>query len=236
MIRRAYASGWPSRSRRQRSATLVRASWTRSSARWWSPVSSTAVRSSATLALLRPGGECLASLVDRSALPRHPIQRHGRREGWRVSAPPLPADLFVHLRRARDHADRHYAEPLDLDELAAVAGCRSTTSCGCSGRPTASRRGVPLRGGASSGPRTCCARPTSRSPRCATRSASPASARSAAGSASWSARRRRLPAPVAEGRAPHPRLLRLHVGPRRASARSAIAEKQDGGRRRIVAA
>jgi len=28
----------------------------------------------------------------------------------------------VHLRRARDHADRHYAEPLDLDALAAVAG------------------------------------------------------------------------------------------------------------------
>ena len=30
--------------------------------------------------------------------------------------------MLVHLRRARDHADRHYAEPLDLDELAAVAG------------------------------------------------------------------------------------------------------------------
>ena len=33
-----------------------------------------------------------------------------------------PDDVLVHLRRARDHADRHYAEPLDLDELAAVAG------------------------------------------------------------------------------------------------------------------
>jgi AraC-like DNA-binding protein len=33
-----------------------------------------------------------------------------------------PGDLLVHLRRARDHADRHYAEPLDLDALAAVAG------------------------------------------------------------------------------------------------------------------
>ena len=31
-------------------------------------------------------------------------------------------DLLVHLRRARDHADRHYAEPLDLTALAAVAG------------------------------------------------------------------------------------------------------------------
>ncbi|MFB9237205.1 helix-turn-helix transcriptional regulator [Plantactinospora siamensis] len=33
-----------------------------------------------------------------------------------------PDDLLVHLRRARDHADRHYAEPLDLDALAGVAG------------------------------------------------------------------------------------------------------------------
>ena len=30
--------------------------------------------------------------------------------------------LLPHLRRARDHADRHYAEPLDLARLAAVAG------------------------------------------------------------------------------------------------------------------
>ena len=33
-----------------------------------------------------------------------------------------PDDLLVHLRRARDHADRHYTEPLDLAGLAAVAG------------------------------------------------------------------------------------------------------------------
>ena len=32
-----------------------------------------------------------------------------------------PDDVLVHLRRARDHADRHYAEPLDLEALAAVA-------------------------------------------------------------------------------------------------------------------
>ena len=32
-----------------------------------------------------------------------------------------PGDVLVHLRRARDHADRHYAEPLDLDALAAEA-------------------------------------------------------------------------------------------------------------------
>lgn len=38
-----------------------------------------------------------------------------------MSIPRVPDDLLVHLRRARDHADRHYAEPLDLDALAAVA-------------------------------------------------------------------------------------------------------------------
>lgn len=29
--------------------------------------------------------------------------------------------VLVHLRAARDHADRHFAEPLDLEQLAAVA-------------------------------------------------------------------------------------------------------------------
>ncbi len=33
-----------------------------------------------------------------------------------------PGDLLVHLRRARDHMDRHYTEPLDLAAVAAVAG------------------------------------------------------------------------------------------------------------------
>jgi AraC-like DNA-binding protein len=33
-----------------------------------------------------------------------------------------PIELLPHLRRARDHIDRRYAEPLDLDQLAAVAG------------------------------------------------------------------------------------------------------------------
>jgi transcriptional regulator GlxA family with amidase domain len=33
----------------------------------------------------------------------------------------VPVDLLVHLRRARDHIDRHYATDLDLDELARVA-------------------------------------------------------------------------------------------------------------------
>ncbi|MCY7401913.1 MAG: AraC family transcriptional regulator [Nocardioides sp.] len=31
-------------------------------------------------------------------------------------------DVLVHLRVARDHADRHFAEPLDLEQLAAIAG------------------------------------------------------------------------------------------------------------------
>ena len=37
-------------------------------------------------------------------------------------APRAPGDVLIHLRRARDHADRHYAQALTLDELAAVAG------------------------------------------------------------------------------------------------------------------
>ena len=41
-----------------------------------------------------------------------------------MSAPTrrAPSDLLVHLRRARDHVDRHYTEPLDLESIAAVAG------------------------------------------------------------------------------------------------------------------
>ena len=34
---------------------------------------------------------------------------------------PVPVDLLVHLRRARDHVDRNYRDRLDLDQLAAVA-------------------------------------------------------------------------------------------------------------------
>jgi AraC-like DNA-binding protein len=35
---------------------------------------------------------------------------------------PVATELLAHLRRARDHIDRHYAAPLDLEQLAAVAG------------------------------------------------------------------------------------------------------------------
>ena len=38
------------------------------------------------------------------------------------AGPRAPADVLVHLRRARDHADRRFTEPLDLDALASVAG------------------------------------------------------------------------------------------------------------------
>jgi AraC-like DNA-binding protein len=39
-----------------------------------------------------------------------------------TAARPAGSDLLPHLRRARDHIDRNYAAPLDLDALAAVAG------------------------------------------------------------------------------------------------------------------
>lgn len=34
----------------------------------------------------------------------------------------VPTDLLQYLRRARDYMDRHFDEPLDLDQLASVAG------------------------------------------------------------------------------------------------------------------
>jgi len=34
----------------------------------------------------------------------------------------VPEELLVHLRRARDTVDRDYADPLELDDLAAAAG------------------------------------------------------------------------------------------------------------------
>ena len=46
-----------------------------------------------------------------------------------VPAPPrrsasarAPGDVLIHLRRARDHIDRHFTEPIDLDDVATVAG------------------------------------------------------------------------------------------------------------------
>lgn len=34
----------------------------------------------------------------------------------------VPGDVLVHLRHARDHIDRHFADTIDLDRLASVAG------------------------------------------------------------------------------------------------------------------
>lgn len=34
----------------------------------------------------------------------------------------VPGDLLIHLRRARDHLDRHFAEDVDLDTVARIAG------------------------------------------------------------------------------------------------------------------
>ena len=39
-----------------------------------------------------------------------------------ASAPEVSLGLLPHLRRARDHIDRYYSSPLDLDSLASVAG------------------------------------------------------------------------------------------------------------------
>lgn len=47
-----------------------------------------------------------------------PVERTDDRAAGR----PVPVELLAHLRRARDHIDRHFAEPLDLDRLARVAG------------------------------------------------------------------------------------------------------------------
>ena len=40
-----------------------------------------------------------------------------------MSRPPrVPGDVLVHLRRARDHLDRHYGDDFDLDLVAGLAG------------------------------------------------------------------------------------------------------------------
>jgi transcriptional regulator GlxA family with amidase domain len=61
----------------------------------------------------------------------------------------VPGDLLVHLRRARDHTDRHYTEPLDLETLAGVAGLSKhhfqrlfTTAYGLSPAAHVSRRRI----------------------------------------------------------------------------------------------
>jgi transcriptional regulator GlxA family with amidase domain len=46
------------------------------------------------------------------------VQQHTARR----PAQPVPVELLPHLRRARDHIDRHSQQPLDLAGLAVVAG------------------------------------------------------------------------------------------------------------------
>ena len=73
----------------------------------------------------------------------------------------VPDDLLVHLRRARDLADRRYGDPLDLDALAATAGVSKYHFLRCFAAVYGT---TPARGtspsGASNGRRTCCAPPT----------------------------------------------------------------------------
>jgi AraC-like DNA-binding protein len=42
--------------------------------------------------------------------------------GMTAARPVVATDLLPHLRRARDHIDRHYRAALDLGQLSAVAG------------------------------------------------------------------------------------------------------------------
>jgi AraC-like DNA-binding protein len=50
-----------------------------------------------------------------------PPRPGGAQASARQTALVVPVSLLPHLRRARDLADRHYAEPLDLGALAAAA-------------------------------------------------------------------------------------------------------------------
>ena len=36
----------------------------------------------------------------------------------------VPGDVLIHLRRARDHLDHHYADEFDLDLVAGLAAAR----------------------------------------------------------------------------------------------------------------
>ena len=74
-----------------------------------------------------------------------------RRDGDRVVRHPseggcaiMPGMAFVpparHLLRAKDLADARYAEPLDVDDLAAPPASRARTSAASSAAPSASRR------------------------------------------------------------------------------------------------
>lgn len=72
----------------------------------------------------------------------------------------LPAlYLLPHLRRASDLADRHYADPLHLEELAAAAGVSKYHFLRAFAAVYGRTRPCTWPSGASNAPRTCCARP-----------------------------------------------------------------------------
>ena len=146
-----------------------------------------------------------------------------------MSAPPrqAPDDLLVHLRRARDHADLHYAEPLDLEHARRRRRVSaSTTSSGCSRRPTALTPAAYL-----SQRRIERAQDLLRATNLTVTEVCHAVGFSSLGS--FSSRFRELVGETpsefqrryADGRAAHPRLLRLHVGPGRADAGPQAEEK-----------
>ena len=68
-----------------------------------------------------------------------------------------PDDVLVHLRRARDVAERTSPSRSTSRRSPPRPGCRSSTSCASSGRRTGSRPSSTCRCGGSSGRRTCCA-------------------------------------------------------------------------------
>ena len=139
----------------------------------------------------------------------------------RAPAVRVPGDVLVHLRRARDHIDRDYAEPLDLEaHRRGRPGLSKWHFHRLFRRPTGSRRRRTSPSAGSSAPRTCCA-PTNLT----VTEVCHAVGFTSLGSFSSRFRddRRREPArvPAALGcrRAADPGLLGVHVGTGRAQAR-----------------
>ena len=65
--------------------------------------------------------DCAAEFVSPGTYPRG-VTGTAPREGTGTATRPVALPLLPRLRRARDHIDRHYQRPLDLDQVAAVAG------------------------------------------------------------------------------------------------------------------
>ena len=155
------------------------------------------------------GGRALRSAPDRRPLP----SSFGRRsvDNRRVT---VPVSLLPHLRRSRDLIDRRFAEPLDLDELAATALVSKYHFLRCFAQTYGMTPSATSPSDGSNGPRTCCGPPTSPSPRSATSSATPAWGRSAPRFARAGGRdagglpANGAPRPAAPGM---PRLLRVHA-------------------------